>query len=103
MRKLLLSLREQFRGPCVAQSDNSEWKINYKYELDALHEDMNIITIKTVGWNWLVMLLNWKCNDTRIEFLMPKQKADERQEGLDWEGKMECISILKHWEELEKT
>jgi hypothetical protein len=36
-----------------------------------------------VGWNESVMLFEWTSNDEQKEFVMPNQKAEEKEEGLN--------------------
>jgi hypothetical protein len=43
------------------------------------------------------MSLEWTSNGLRKEFLMPNQKAEETEEGLNCDGKVEWTTVLKLW------
>jgi hypothetical protein len=51
--------------------------------MQTLYKDIDIRTCIKVGrLKWLLMS-KWTGSDSRKEFLMPSQKAEEREEGLN--------------------
>jgi hypothetical protein len=58
--------------------DSNEWRIRYKY---ALYEETDLYKSGCIEIG-LVMLFEWTSNDLRKEFLMPNQKAEEKEKGL---------------------
>jgi hypothetical protein len=66
--------------------DSNGWRIRYNYELYALYEDIDITAFTKVGRLTLageVMLFEWTSNGLRKEFLMPSQKTEKKEEGLN--------------------
>jgi hypothetical protein len=44
-------------------------------------------------------MVEWASNDLGKEFLMPNQKGEGNEEGLNWYEKMEWTMMLKLWGE----
>jgi hypothetical protein len=81
---LALFKRKVLRSTYDPIKDNNKWRIRYNYELYPLYEDKDIITfIKVEGLKGLVMLFEWTSKDLRKESLMPNEKAEKIEEGLN--------------------